>query len=47
MVKKTDEKGEERLVEATPDMVTHIRWTLTEAIHPKRDVTLTYRTVIK
>jgi uncharacterized repeat protein (TIGR01451 family) len=47
MVKKTDGNGEEKLVEATPDMVTHIRWTLTEAIRPKGNVTLTYRTVIK
>ena len=47
MVKKTNEKGEEKLVEATPEMVTHIRWTLTEAIRPKGNVTLTYRTVIK
>jgi uncharacterized repeat protein (TIGR01451 family) len=47
MIKKTTETGEERLVEATPDMVTHIRWTLTRAIQPEGDVTLTYRTVIK
>ena len=47
MVKKTNDKGEEKLVEATPDMVTHIRWTLTEAIRPKGGITLTYRTVIK
>jgi uncharacterized repeat protein (TIGR01451 family) len=47
MVKKTGENGEEKLVEATPDMVTHIRWTLQEAIRPMGNVTLTYRTVIK
>jgi uncharacterized repeat protein (TIGR01451 family) len=47
MVKKTDGNGDEKLVEATPDMVTHIRWTLTEAIRAKGNVTLTYRTVIK
>jgi uncharacterized repeat protein (TIGR01451 family) len=47
LVKKTNEKGEEKLTEATPDMVTHIRWTLIEAIQPEGGVTLTYRTVIK
>ena len=47
LVKKTTENGEEKLVEATPDMVTHIRWTLTKAIQPEGGITLTYRTVIK
>ncbi len=47
LIKKTDEKGQEKLVEATPDMVTHIRWSLANAVQPDGAVTLTYRTVIK
>jgi uncharacterized repeat protein (TIGR01451 family) len=47
LVKKTGESGEEALVEATPDMVTHIRWSLTKSVQPDGGVTLTYRAVIK
>jgi uncharacterized repeat protein (TIGR01451 family) len=47
LVKTKTADGEEKLVEATPDMVTHIRWAITEAIQPDGGITLTYRTVIK
>ena len=47
LVKKTNENGEEEMVEATPDMVTHLRWALTKPIEPKQGITVTYRTVIK
>lgn len=47
LVKQTTEDGEEKVVEATPDMVTHVRWALTETILPEQRVTVTYRTVIK
>ena len=47
LIKKTTEDGKEVVVEATPDMVTHIRWALAEAIQPDGSITLTYRAVIK
>lgn len=47
LVKQTTEDGEEKVVEATPDMVTHVRWALTETVLPEQRVTVTYRTVIK
>ena len=47
MVKKTTLDGKHKMVEATPDMVTHIRWTVGEAIRPDDSITLSYRTVVK
>ena len=47
LIKTQTEDGEETVVEATPEMVTHVRWALDEAIPPDGGVTLTYRTVIK
>jgi uncharacterized repeat protein (TIGR01451 family) len=47
LTKKINENGEEEVVEATPDMVTHVRWALDGAIPPDGGVTLTYRTIIK
>ncbi len=47
LIKTKTQDGEEKVVEATPDMVTHIRWALSEAIRPEGGITLTYRTVIK
>lgn len=46
-VKTTDENGAEVWVEATPDMVTHIRWTLTDALDPETEITFSYRAIIK
>jgi uncharacterized repeat protein (TIGR01451 family) len=47
LIKKTTEDSKETVVEATPDMVTHIRWALTQAIQPDGSITLTYRAVVK
>lgn len=47
LIKTKTPAGDEKTVEATPDMVTHIRWTLDDAIEPDGGITLTYRTVIK
>jgi uncharacterized repeat protein (TIGR01451 family) len=47
LVKTKTDDGEEKIVEATPDMVTHVRWALGATIPPDGGVTLTYRTVIK
>lgn len=46
-VKKTDENGAEVWVDATPDMVTHIRWTLASALDPESEVTFSYRATVK
>jgi uncharacterized repeat protein (TIGR01451 family) len=47
LIKRKTTDGKEETVEATPDMVTHIRWALSSAIQPDGGITLTYRTVIK
>jgi uncharacterized repeat protein (TIGR01451 family) len=47
MVKVKAQDGEEKVVEATPDMVTHVRWELGGAIPPEGEVRLKSRTVIK
>lgn len=45
--KTTDAAGKEQWVEATPDMVTHIRWVITEDFEPETEVTFTYRAIVK
>jgi uncharacterized repeat protein (TIGR01451 family) len=47
MVKKTTLDGKKKVVEATPEMITHIRWALGDAIQPDGSITLTYRAVVK
>ncbi|UCH83880.1 MAG: DUF11 domain-containing protein [Candidatus Latescibacterota bacterium] len=47
LVKQTNDEGVEEVVEATPDMVTHVRWVLTDTFQPEEAVTVSYRTVIK
>jgi len=47
LVKKTNSEGVEEVVEATPEMVTHVRWVLTDTFQPEEEVTVSYRTVIK
>lgn len=47
LIKRQTADGDEETVEATPDMVTHVRWALDGAIPPESGITLTYRTVIK
>ena len=39
--------GREIVTEATPDMVTHIRWTLNDTFTPDEEITVSYRTLIK
>jgi uncharacterized repeat protein (TIGR01451 family) len=46
-VQTTDENGNEVTVDATPDMVTHIRWTISGELAPESDVTFAYRARIK
>jgi len=38
--------GTEKVIEATPDMVTHIRWVVSDALQPDGAITLSYRTTI-
>jgi uncharacterized repeat protein (TIGR01451 family) len=46
-VKSIDEDGKEVWQEATPDMVTHIRWTLSDALDPETEITFAYRAIIE
>jgi len=46
IIEKTKD-GREKVTRATPEMVTHIRWTLTDTFTPEREVTVSYRTIIK
>ncbi len=41
------ENGHEVWVDATPDMVTHIRWNFDEALKPAAQVNVTYRAVVR
>ena len=47
LIKKKMSDGTEKVVEATPDMVTHIRWVVKDTLEPNRVITLSYRTTIK
>lgn len=44
--RETLEDGSEVWKEATPDMVTHIRWTISGDFEPETEITFTYRTVV-
>lgn len=46
IIEKTSD-GRQVIKRATPDMVTHIRWTLNETFKPEREITVSYRTVIE
>lgn len=46
-VTRTSADGKETTVDATPDMVTHIRWTLSGDLKPESDVTFSYRAKVK
>lgn len=39
--------GKEKWIEATPDMVTHIRWVIDGSFEPDTEVTFTYRATVK
>lgn len=47
LIKKTTADGKEIEVEATPDMVTHIRWTVANDLEPETAITFTYRAKVK
>ena len=46
-VKKVAADGRESWAEATPDMITHIRWTLSGELKPAGEVTFSYRAKVK
>ena len=46
-VTKKSADGKETTVDATPDMVTHIRWTLTGDLKPESEITFSYRAKVK
>jgi uncharacterized repeat protein (TIGR01451 family) len=46
IIEKTPD-GREVIKRATPDMVTHIRWTLSDTFQPDRHIMVSYRTIIK
>ncbi len=46
IIEKTKD-GRENVTRATPEMVTHIRWTLTDTFTPEHEITVSYRTLIK
>lgn len=39
--------GTKKTVEATPDMVTHVRWVMAEALDPSKKISVSYRASIK
>ena len=45
--KKTLEDGTEVVAQATPQMVSHIRWTIAGAFEPESEITLSYRATVK
>ncbi len=45
--KKTLEDGTEVVVQATPQMVSHIRWTIAGEFEPESEITLSYRATVK
>lgn len=45
--KEQFEDGSEEWVEATPSMVTHIRWTIAGEFEPENEITFSYRTTVK
>ncbi len=46
-VKQTDANGREVWVDATPDMITHIRWTLSSALAPADEISFSYRAEVE
>lgn len=47
VVVEINSDGREIRTEATPDMVTHIRWVIAETFSPETAVTVSYRTTVK
>ena len=46
-IMKQTASGEEVEVEATPDMVTHIRWIIENNFEPESEITFSYRAIVK
>jgi uncharacterized repeat protein (TIGR01451 family) len=46
-VKQTDAEGREVWVDAAPDMITHIRWTLSGSLAPQDEIELSYRAEVE
>ena len=46
-IKQKTPAGKEVVVEATPDMVTHICWTIADDFEPETEITFTYRALVK
>ena len=46
-IKQRTAEGNEVEVEATPDMVTHIRWILASDFEPETEITFSYRATVK
>ena len=46
-VKQTDAQGREVWVDATPAMITHIRWTLSGALEPASEISFSYRAEVE
>jgi len=45
--KKAAAGGREVWADATPDMITHIRWTLSGGLKPEDEITFSYRATVK
>jgi uncharacterized repeat protein (TIGR01451 family) len=46
-IKEKTADGKEVEAEATPDMVTHIRWTIANDFEPETEITFSYRAIVK
>jgi uncharacterized repeat protein (TIGR01451 family) len=46
-MERTNDRGEKVWVDATPDMVTHIRWTVAGDLDPDNKINVSYRAIIK
>ena len=46
-VKQINAEGRDVWVDATPDMITHIRWTLSGALAPADEIAFSYRAEVK
>jgi len=46
-IRKRTTDGEVVEVEATPDMVTHIRWIVASDFEPETEITFSYRAIVK
>ncbi|MFQ5510231.1 MAG: hypothetical protein ACE5EO_00125 [Candidatus Krumholzibacteriia bacterium] len=47
VITRRNPDGTTAQIEATPDMVTHIRWIISDAFDPSGGITVSYRTFVK